>query len=344
MVSLRLQFLVQDNDRHGNVRYYVRVKGKPKVRVRGIPGSEDFMAAYHGALAGIESGDKRKQHHRPPKNSFGDICLAYYDSPTFKALDPSTQSWRRHHLDRICEKNGHKPISDLKPKHVRILRDELIQTPGASRTRLKALKALFRWATERGRVDHDPTRDVHVNPYQEKGHHPWSSDEIAAFEQRHPIGTKPRLAMALMFYTSCRKEDAVRLGPQHIKDGRLRYTQAKNEHRKAIHIDIPVFGVLADVIAASTLGEKTFLVTEYGQPFTVGGFGNAMRDWCDQANLHHCSSHGLRKAFETRLAECGATPHEMMAITGHQNLAQVELYTRAANKALLADSGMSKLK
>lgn len=43
-----------------------------------------------------------------------------------------------------------------------------------------------------------------------------------------------------MLYTACRREDAVRLGPQHVRNGRFQYTQAKNEHRKPVEMDIPV--------------------------------------------------------------------------------------------------------
>jgi len=53
-------------------------------------------------------------------------------------------------------------------------------------------------------------------------------------------------------------------------------------------------------------GEKMiFLITAFGKPFAPAGFGNAMRDWCDQANLHHCPAHGLRKACATALTEAG---------------------------------------
>jgi hypothetical protein len=37
---------------------------------------------------------------------------------------------------------------------------------------------------------------------------------------------------------------------------------------------------------------RTYLTTEYGKP----GFGNWVRDRCDEAGLHHCSAHGLREA------------------------------------------------
>jgi integrase len=136
----------------------------------------------------------------------------------------------------------------------------------------------------------------------------------------------------------------VRLGPQHVQNGRIRYRQAKNEHRNPIDMDIPLHSDLADAIAAAPSQHLTFLVTEYGKPYSANGFGNAFKDWCRQADLPHCSAHGLRKALATRLAEQGATAHEIMAVTGHQSLEEVERYTRAARKSQLADSAMSKLK
>ena len=87
-----------------------------------------------------------------------------------------------------------------------------------------------------------------------------------------------------------------------------------------------------------------FLITAFGKPFTPAGFGNAMRDWCDQANLHHCPAHGLRKACATALTEVGATPREIASATGHQSLEEIERHTRAAGKKKLADAAMAKLK
>ena len=40
----------------------------------------------------------------------------------------------------------------------------------------------------------------------------------------------------------------------------------------------------------------------------ANGFGNKFKDWCRQADLPHCSAHGIRKATATALAdafECG---------------------------------------
>ena len=165
---------------------------------------------------------------------------------------------------------------------------------------------------------------------------------MTKFENAHPVGLKARLALGLLLYTACRREDVVRIGPQHINDGRLRYTQAKNEHRNPVTLDIPVHTDLQALIDATPSKHLTFLVTEFGKPFSPAGFGNWFRDRCNKAGLPHCSAHGLRKAAATRLAERGATTHEIMSITGHRNLEEVERYTRDAQKARLADSAMSK--
>ena len=96
------------------------------------------------------------------------------------------------------------------------------------------------------------------------------------------------------------------------------------------------------IAAASRL--LTFLITEFGKPFTANGFGNKFKDWCRQADLPHCSAHGVRKATATELAEAGATPHEIGAITGHTSLKEIERYTKAARRRGLATQGMAKLK
>src|SRR3546814_13065565 len=84
----------------------------------------------------------------------------------------------------------------------------------------------------------------------------------------------------------------------------------------------------------------TFLVTEYGKPFTANGFGNWMRDRCDEAGLPQCSSHGLRKAMAKRLAEAGCSVNEIMSITGHATAGEVIRYTNEAQNKVLADHAM----
>jgi integrase/recombinase XerD len=274
------------------------------------------------------------------------LCRRYYASPTFQRLDASTKNWRRRCLDEICLRHGHKPVNLMAPKHIRLLRDEKAQTPGAARSRLKSMKALFKWATEVGEASHNPTIGVTPIRYVSKSHHTWTEEETAAFQKHYPRGTLARLAHDLLVYTGCRREDVVRLGPHNIQNQRLKYTQAKNEDRKPIEVDIPLHPELLLTLAAAKRANTTsptFLRTDYGRPFSANGFGNKFKDWCRQADLPLCTAHGLRHLIAVRLAEAGCSPHEIMSVTGHQTLAEVEHYTRKASTALLANAAMAKL-
>jgi integrase/recombinase XerD len=284
-MDVRLKDVWEHVDRHGNVRIYVKVPGRKKVRIRQQPGTPEFMAVYNEAIEGASATANSKQHGR---GSFGFACKAFFASKKFQTQPPKgydeLTKWIRNELERICEKHGDKPFALMKPEHIRALRDEK-DTPDASNMRLKALRALFKWAVEAKEAQHNPAKQAEMIATNSDGYHTWTDEEIEQFENRHPMGTKARLAMALMLYTTGSREDAVRLGPQHIRkqmiavDGktvsvrRIVYTQAKNELRLPIDMDIPLHPRLEQIIDAMPSGHMTFLVTEFGKPFTPAGFG-----------------------------------------------------------------------
>jgi integrase len=192
----------------------------------------------------------------------------------------------------------------------------------------------------------DPTRDVKAIRSSSKGYHSWTEDEIAQFETQHLVGSRARLALALLLYTGQRRSDVVRMGRQHVRDGMLQVIQDKG----GAELQVPLLPALADTIAATadhiaaTADHLTFLVTEFGRPFTAAGFGNWFRDRCNEAGLRHCSAHGLRKAAARRLAEAGCTVHQIAAITGHASLREIARYTKAVDQKRLAVEAMDKVK
>jgi integrase len=108
-------------------------------------------------------------------------------------------------------------------------------------------------------------------------------------------------------------------------------------------MDIPIAQPLVDTIAATPMiGVRTYLVTEYGKPFTAAGFGNWFRERCNEAGLSHCSAHGLRKAFLRRMAEAGCSEDFIASISGHRDYREIRTYVQAANKARMATEGMAR--
>jgi len=193
-------------------------------------------------------------------------------------------------------------------------------------------------------VPDNPTLGVEREKVKTAGYPTWSEVQIARFEERYPVGTKERLAFGLLLYTGQRRGDVIRTGPLHIHKGILTIDQGKMEGNETAHLEIPVHPKLQAIIDATpTVGLKTFLVTAFGRPFTPNGFGKWFRTQCDQAGCAGVSAHGLRKACARRLAEIGCTAHEIASITGHASLAEVERYTRAADRKRLAGSAMRKL-
>jgi hypothetical protein len=91
MIRVRLKHVVEDTDRHGNVRRYLRVPGQPKIRLRREPGSKEFMEEYQAALSGLV--ERPRQAREAATGSFRRLCIAYYQSAEFTRLDASTQSW-----------------------------------------------------------------------------------------------------------------------------------------------------------------------------------------------------------------------------------------------------------
>jgi integrase/recombinase XerD len=87
----------------------------------------------------------------------------------------------------------------------------------------------------------------------------------------------------------------------------------------------------------------TYIVTAYGRPRSKYGLGNDFGKWVTEAGLPTCCRlHGLKKGGMRRLAESGNTTHELMAISGHKTLSEVQRYTDDADRKRLAESGMAK--
>jgi integrase len=195
---------------------------------------------------------------------------------------------------------------------------------------------MLSWAVEHNLIRANPARDVKKLRYATSGFHTWTLDEVRQYEEHHPIGTKARLALAMLLFIGVRRCDFVSLGRQHVRDGVIKFIPRKTERTKMQAIEIPILSELTHIVAASPCGDLTFLVTEYGKPFTSNGFGNWFRDRCDEAGLPQCTAHGLRKAGATIAADNGATVNQLMAMYGWSSPSQAVVYTQAANRKKLA--------
>lgn len=350
-----LKYLYEDIDRHGNVRLYVwRGKGHRKIRIRETFGTPEFRRAYDAALLDTAIEATPDPDITKP-GTYRWLCQRYFsESADFKRLAARGRRIRRQAIESTFDEPvsqgssaiyANAPLQRLSTKAIRVLRDRKIETPEAANARVKYLRRVFAWALAEQipGVEVNYAKDVPYFKGSDEGFHTWTGPEVEAFKARHPIGTKAHLAFALLLYTGVRRSDVVTLGRQMVRNGWLHFTEAKGRANKPKHREIPMLPELQAVIEASPAGNLTFLVTEYGAPYSEAGFGNWFRDRCDEAGLPQCSAHGLRKVGATIAADSGATEHQLMAIFGWESPKQAAIYTKKANRRKLAGDAMHLL-
>jgi integrase len=310
------------------------------VYLTGTPWSEDFMRQYAAALEGgkakattiVGSG-------RTVAGTINALIVSYYASTGFKDLKASTQGNRRNILERF-RVSYDLPVKGLTRAVLDKIMGDRSNTPMAANNLMKVLRYLLEHAVALGMIAINPTIGIRKYRSKSEGHHSWTEAEIAQYLARHPLDTRAGLALALLLYTGRRRGDVVGMGWKHVNGDMIAVKQEKTD----TSLMIPLHPDLLKAMKAQPLSNlASFLVTERGRSFTSAGFGNWFRDRCDEAELPHCSAHGLRDAAATRLANIGCTDEEIMAITGHRSRASLAVYTRGADQRRLARQAMAKL-
>lgn len=349
----RPKYVTTDLDRHGNERIYARRDGT-KVRLRGPLFSDEFWTDYKQWLSGALKA-KPSKLIQWKAGSFGRAVADFYRSSDFLTDSDRTRYVKRLRLDNICmrpakdgrSRFGDAPIRYVLPRHIREILNDKAAVPNGANNDLKALKSFFKWARSMSLVDRDPCVEISPLKTPAGGFHPWTPAEREAFRERHPIGTKARLALELFLLTGVRRSDAVKLGRPHLRQTdtgeKLQFTVTKGSHKNRVVLTLPVLPALRRVLDASkdVMGDLVFLQTEFGKPYSVNGFGAWFKRRCEEAGLPHCTAHGLRKLAATTMAENKATAHQLMSVFGWTKIAQAEIYTKAASQAELAESAMA---
>jgi len=340
MSRIKLPYIHQYRDRHGRVRRYFR-RGVYKVPLPGLPGSPEFMDAYRDAVEQHATGAPVIGARRTKAGSIDALDVAYYSSTAYMELRDSTKATYRNEIERLRAEHGDKPATRIERRHVvkMIAAKRESGGPESANNRLRVIRLLMSCAIEMDWRDDNPTLGIKKIASKTGGFHSWTDAELAAYEDRWPIGTRQRLAFALLLYTGQRRSDVVTMGRQHVRNGAIDVKQQKTGKE----LTIPLHPALTQVLDAAPRDHLTYLTTAAGKPFTPAGFGNAFREWCDAAGLKQCSAHGLRKAAARRLAEAGCTAHQIGAITGHDSLQELEKYTRAAEQKTLARAAINTL-
>jgi integrase len=322
--------------RHGNTVFYVRRPGHKKVRLKiengALPWSRRFMDTYERALdqqPPLEIAAKRTVD-----GTVSHGLISYYQSTFFTGLAKSSQNMRRAELERFRNDHGEKRVVTMHGVAIQNILNG--KTPASQRNFRKALRGFIDHCLSLKMIKEDPLANAKLSKMKTVGHHPWESSECDQFEAHHAIGTRARLAYELLLQAGQSKCDVVRMGRQHVRKGMMTMKRQKT----GTPFNVEITSRLQEAIDAMPASNHlTYLITEVGNQFTAAGFGNWFRDRCREAKLPvHCTSHGLRKAAATYLAELGATDHQLMAWFGWSSISQAQVYTKAARGKVLSQA------
>lgn len=331
-------------DRHGRARWYFRRPGYPRRALPGLPWSPQFMAEYAAAM---ESDKAEIGKAQSAPGSVSALVASYYRSADYSGMADSTKRAVRNILERFRAEHGEKRVAHMEKRHVQKIMADKAATPDAANRLLRLMRTLMRHAVDLGWRGDDPTAGVKKLRHRTEGFTTWEEEHIDAFLAHHKPGTRAHLAFSLLLYTGQRRGDVVRMGRQHVRGEVLTIVQGKTGQ----HVSIPLHPYLRATLDALPRDNLTFIMSERGKPMSPEGFTNWFRklveavvdDEGKRLLPDGLSPHGLRKATCRRLAEAGCSAHEIMAISGHQTLAEVTRYTVAANRLHLAERAVAAL-
>lgn len=371
MAEIRLKHVNRFLSR-GKWRYVCRPPGGKSKTIRGVPGSEEFMADYHDWLA--KAGVPRELGSARTKSGSIDAAIVAYlkDDAFRKGLAEATQAMRRAIFDRFRTTEapsgqlyGEKSIATLQRRHVLMILSGM--TRDAKKNWLKTLRGLMAFAIDKQLRADDPTQGIKLErAIKSMGHMTWLAPQVEQYRKQHALGTAARLALELLLNIAARRYDAHVIGPQHViisnKDGvkKLCWRPHKTLRTTGKMLKVRMLPSLQAAIDAMPPPARgvdlalSFLVNDYGRPFaSAAAFGNKFADWCRDAGLkpvqcedgriRNFRAHGLRKAALRALAHAGCTLHELMAISGHASPDELQKYLEEVEQEHLADRAMDKL-
>lgn len=358
MTALRVDFpgLLIERHRNGTLRYRVRVEGQKARRmpVPVPPDHPDFAHHYHAARAG-EAWTPAKPTAQVER-SLDWLVARYLDflgrMVAAGQMSAATLKQRRSVLTRLCDmtdEDGDRyggNDMDAPAGAFVAARDAWAAHPGAADNLIKSVRAVYAWAMERGEIGHNPAAGISaINRNPRGGAVPWTAADLRRFKAAHPPGTTPHLWLTLQAFTACRIGDALWLGRgQEVAAGDQVWLEWQPRKKGSAPVSIPMLPPLWQATRAARVVGAAYLLAETGRPFTsVEALRVRVQRWCTAAGLEGRSSHGVRKAVAELLAEMGCTQHQIMAVMAHTQAKTSEIYTRGANRRILAAEAMQAL-
>jgi integrase len=317
MSEIRLKYLHSFCDRHGH--FYFRYRGNRWPLP--APHEEGFATAYDALLARIKANAAGPKNVAFLPGSLGWVIERFLASQAFENRARATKKNYRRILDQLRERYGAGMLRDLKPRHVKVIRNEMrdASTTTGADIALSLISILWNFAEELGlELDANPTRGVRRVHKGMREHEPWPQELLEAFMLRATPAL--RWAVNLALFTGQRRSDLVKMRWDQFDGEFIEVRQQKTGEL----LSIPCHKALRAQLQVMPRQADTILVGERGKPLKPDSLTLNVSRMLRAMGVTGYSIHGLRKNASRALAEAGCGDREIMAIT--ENGAKVALH------------------
>lgn len=321
----------------GKTYYYAWIGGP---RLPGIPGSPEFMKAYHEAVSDLRTPDHNRVHA---------LIAAYKASHDFRKLADSTKKEWMRWLDRIGAHFGELRIAQFdRPQKIRPVirrwRNEYADRPRTADYGMQVLSRLLSFAVDEGKIAGNPCEGIKGLYGNDRSEIIWTDADIAqlrAGKDGEPCAAEIMFAVDLAAHTGLRLGDLLRLSWSHIGNEAITLSTGKSRgRREAI---IPIYDDLRTLLNRIPKRATTVLTSSKKRPWTADGFNSSFYMAKVKAGLldRDLHFHDLRGTAATKFYIAGLNVRVIAEIMGWEEQTVEKIIRRyvgrqAATKAAIA--------
>jgi integrase len=273
--------------------YYYAWRGGP--RLRGQPGSPEFLASYNEANA---------NRHTTDTGRFKSLVTRYKASADYANLAETTRRNWAPWLDRIAEHFGELRIAQFdRPEKIRPVirhwRSQWTDRPRKADYALQVLSRVLAYGVDPlGQIAGNPCEGIKRLYSSSRSEVIWTDGDIARIKAT--CSAEIANAVDLAAHTGLRLGDLLRLSWSHVGPDAIVITTGKSKHRR--EAIIPLYDDLKSVLTAIPKRSTTILTNSKARPWTKDGFGSSFNKakvaaGMNDGNLHF---HDLRGTAATR--------------------------------------------
>lgn len=331
MVKIDLKGIIKVTSKGKTYRYAWR--GGP--RLRGEPGTPEFVASYNEAV---------ENRRAPDASRFRSVVTLYKASKDYSTLADSTRRNWTPWLDRISDYFGDLRIAQFdRPEKIRPVirrwRNQWVDRPRTADYAMQVLSRVLSYAVDPlGKISGNPCEGIKQLYSANRSEIIWTDADLAHLKKTcsADIGR----AVDLAAHTGLRLGDLLRLSWSHVGYDAITITTGKSRHRRTAII--PLYDDLRSVLDSIPKRSTIILTNIRRQPWAANGFGTAFNraKIAAKMNERDLHFHDLRGTAVTKFYVAGVPIRVIAEIMAWEEEHVAKIIRRyvdraAATKALI---------